>query len=86
MRLAGGVGVLGYSADEADQEQQDDRADRGRDNLTTNVAAGEDASARQKPARKNRADDADHNVADKAKTVALDDDAGEETGNRADDE
>ena len=46
----------------------------------------DDADARQQPAGDERADDADHDVADQAKAHAAHDQAGEPAGDRADDQ
>ena len=52
----------------------------------TSAAAEADAQLRQQPARQQRADDADHDVADQAETGAAHDQAGKPAGDRADDE
>jgi protein TonB len=73
------------SSDEPDEQEHDQRAEKcGHD-----VAAhrfGMDAQARRQKARDAGAEDADHDVADEAVAVALDEDAGEPAGDGADDD
>ncbi len=75
------------AAHQANDQQQDHRADGGIENLAHQAAGGDvDAEFREQPRGEEGADDADDDVADQAEAGALDDLAGEPAGNQADDE
>jgi hypothetical protein len=71
-------------AHESDEEEQNDRAGGGRDELPGEIATWEQSKLRQQSSPNDGADDADHDVADQSKPVTLDDDPGQEAGDRAD--
>src|ERR1700720_17100 len=74
------------SLDQPDDDQQDDRADKGVDDRGDKAATDGDADLRQQPTGDECADDADDDVADQSEAAAFHDHAGQPAGNRADDE
>src|SRR5579871_2013747 len=70
----------------AHDHKQDDGADRGIDDLRHQAGAEMNAESGKQPACDQRAGDADHDVADDAKSSAADDLAGEPACNQADEE
>ena len=62
------------------------RADGGVDDIADPAAAEVDAQLRQQPARQQRADDADHDIADQAETCAAHDQSGKPARNTANDQ
>jgi hypothetical protein len=71
---------------EADKDKQNDRAGGSRHDLSGDVAAWEQTKLRQQPASQDSTDDADHDIPDDSKAVPLDDDAGQEARDRADEQ
>src|SRR5438270_13523209 len=59
------------AADEAQQQDQDHRADEGHDDGADQAAADADAEAAEEPPTEEGADDADDHVADDAVAAAL---------------
>src|ERR1043165_1391402 len=76
----------GRPADQADDHQQNHRADHRIDDGGDHADAEPDAETRQQVPGDDRADDADHDVADQPETKALHEQAGEPARNRSDDQ
>src|SRR5262249_3112756 len=79
------MGVALKPADDSKHDEQDDGAERRRQEVAAR-RAGNDAELGQDKAADARAEDADDDVADKAEAVAGDDTPGEPTGERADEQ
>src|SRR5689334_20725510 len=69
-----------------DDEEQDHRPDGGVNNGGNNSAPDVHVQNPEQPGTDERADDTDDDVADQAKSHALDDHAGQPAGDRADDQ
>jgi hypothetical protein len=89
--LANLVGVPGTASgrsgcffEEPNYCQENYRPNDGVDDFRANAADEDKPELRQKPAGNEGADNADHDVADESKTVALHDLACEPAGNRTD--
>ncbi len=70
--------------EQSDYQQQNDRSDNGVDDRRDKAANQHKANLRQQPTGNKSTDDADYDVANEAKTVALHDQACEPTCNSAD--
>src|ERR1700722_5424091 len=69
---------------QAQREQQYDRAQSGADQIAQEAGSVDDVEVTEQPAADKRADHADDHVANQAEAVALDDNAAEPAGERAD--
>src|SRR5271169_2854684 len=69
--------------DQPEDDQQNDRANEGIDDVRDEPGAKVDVENGQQIARNDGADDADDDVADQSKTAALDHHAGKPAGNCA---
>ena len=72
--------------EEADNDQEDHRANDGVDDRGQIASDQDKPDHRQQPAGDHGADDADHDVADQAEAIALDDLPGQPACDRADDQ
>jgi len=79
-------GVHSRSSEQSDHQQDDNSADRGVDYVADDTSADVDAEVGQQPARNQRADDAEDDIADQSETAAGYELACEPTGDCADDE
>src|SRR6202158_5711147 len=75
-----------HAADEPDDQQQNNGPGSRRDDFAEDAGADEDAELTEEPAADEGTDDADDDVAEKTEAAALDDDAGEPTGDGAEQE
>ena len=73
------------AAEQSDQDQEDDRAERGVDDRTDHAGAEVQPDLRQQPAADERPDDSEQQVADDSEAGPADQAAGQPAGNDADD-
>src|SRR5579872_4137731 len=83
--IAPAAAPAAIAGDDPDNHQQHDRADHGIEDRGQDSGAQMDAKARQQPVTDKRADDPDGEVADQAEPAAVDNFAGEPSGDDADD-